>query len=87
MEPNENILYLQQCVQKALEYLVQLSNIPEDELFKICLDFWHVFCNNVMMKVKGDQYFNSNNVNAFNNYNMGRGMNFNSILNSSFMHN
>lgn len=53
MEPNQNIQFLQQCVQKALEYLVQLSQVPEDELFKICLDFWNFFSENVMVKVKG----------------------------------
>jgi len=30
-----------------------MSNIPEEELFKICLEFWHWFCNDLMMKVKG----------------------------------
>lgn len=41
MTPNENIIFLRECVKKSLEIMVQLSNIPEDELFKICLDFWH----------------------------------------------
>ncbi len=55
--------------------MVQLSNIPEDELFKICLDFWHFFCYNVMMKTKGNQYFDN-----------FAGMNFGNLLNNSFMH-
>lgn len=75
MEPNPNILFLQQCVQRALEYMCQLSRIPEDELFKICLDFWFFFCYNVMMKTRGNQFFD----------NLG-GMNFGSLLNNSFMH-
>jgi exportin-1 len=54
MEPNQNILFLQQCIQKCLEIMIQLSSISEDELFKICLDFWHFFCLNVMMKTKGN---------------------------------
>lgn len=41
IEPNENILMLRECVRRALEIMVQLSQVPEDELFKICLDFWH----------------------------------------------
>ncbi len=40
--------------------MVQLSYIPEDELFKICLDFWHFLTYNIMIKLKGDQYFNGN---------------------------
>jgi len=27
-----------------------MSRIPEDELFKICLDFWHFFSNDIMQK-------------------------------------
>lgn len=34
--------------------MIQLSDITEDELFKICLDFWHFFCYNIMMKTKGN---------------------------------
>ena len=81
--------------------MVQLSNIPEDELFKICLDFWHFFCYNIMVKTKGGEYFNGNPALAqesgtpFPNYNAnslygssaGFGMNLNSLLNNSFMHN
>lgn len=55
--------------------MCQLSRIPEDELFKICLDFWHFFSYNVMMKTRGNQYFD----------NVG-GMNFGVLLNNSFMH-
>jgi len=54
MEPNENIQMLQNCVKIGLEYMVQLTNIDEDELFKICLDFWHFFAYNIMIKSKGD---------------------------------
>lgn len=73
MEANENIQMLQQCVAMGLDYMVQLSNIDEDELFKICLDFWHFFSYNIMIKTKGDTYFstdpNAQN-NIFQNYNL-----------------
>ena len=54
MEQNQNILFLQQCVQQSLTFLTQLSRIPEDELFKICLEFWHFFAYNTMLKTKGN---------------------------------
>lgn len=56
-EANQNIEFLRQCTHKALEVMTQLSNIPEDELFKICLDFWHFFTYDILMKTKGNQYF------------------------------
>lgn len=34
----------------GLSYLAQMSRIPDDELLKICLDFWHFFANDVMLK-------------------------------------
>ena len=34
----------------GLTYLAQMSRIPDEELFKICLDFWHFFANDVMKK-------------------------------------
>ena len=69
--------------------MVQLSHIPEDELFKICLDFWHFFCYNVMVKIKGEQYFSAVDPNGIPNYNGVHftNMNFGNILQSSFMHN
>jgi hypothetical protein len=41
---------LANCTAIGLTYLVQLSNIPEEELFKISLNFWKFFANDVMMK-------------------------------------
>ena len=53
MEPNENIEFLRQAVRQGLMYLVQLSRIPEEELFKIILEFWHWFANDTLQKTKG----------------------------------
>jgi len=36
---------------------LQLTNIQEEELFKICLEFWHWFAQNVMNKTKGQHFF------------------------------
>ena len=57
--------------------MIQLSNIPEDELFKISLDFWHFFCYNVMLKTKGQQYYDTYTY---------AGMNLGQLLNTSFLH-
>jgi hypothetical protein len=39
--------------------MVQLSNIPEDELFKICLDFWHFLSVDIIQnnRMGQDQQF------------------------------
>lgn len=54
---NQVVNTLREVVKQSLEYMTQLSRIPEDELFKICLEFWHFFCYNTMIKTKGNQYF------------------------------
>ena len=59
MEPNENIKFLIECISRALMMMTQFSNIPEDELFKICLDFWNKFCYDIMVKLKGSEFFNN----------------------------
>jgi hypothetical protein len=57
MEANENVNMLRSCTKLGLEYLVQLSQIPEDELFKICLEFWHFLAHDIMMKTQGSALF------------------------------
>jgi exportin-1 len=56
MESNADIDFLRNSVNLGLRYMVQLSHIPEEELFKICLDFWHWFSHDVLLKTK-QQYF------------------------------
>lgn len=55
MEPNENIEFLRGAVRQGLNYLVQLSRIPEEELFKIILEFWHFFANDTLKKTRSQQ--------------------------------
>ena len=55
IEPNQNIIMLRECVKKSLEVLVQLSNVPEDELFKICLDFWHFLSIDIMQNPRNNR--------------------------------
>jgi hypothetical protein len=49
---NENTQMLVVSVQAGLNYLVQLSNVPEEELFKICVSFWHFFSHDVLTKTR-----------------------------------
>lgn len=60
-------------MELGLNYLVQMSSIEEEELFRICLDFWHFLSYNIMIKTKGESYFstdpNAQN-NIFQNYNL-----------------
>jgi len=39
-------------------YLIQCTNISEDELFKICLDFWHFFSMDILQKTKSNLFGN-----------------------------
>lgn len=55
MEANSDVLLLRESVDLGLQYLLQLTSVDEEELFKICLEFWHWFSNNVMTKLRGDQ--------------------------------
>jgi hypothetical protein len=48
MDPNPNITLLRECVKKALSMMVELSLVPEDELFKICIDFWHFIASDII---------------------------------------
>lgn len=50
IEPNNEVLMLREQVLQGLTYLAQMSRIEDEELFKICLDFWHFFANDVMRK-------------------------------------
>ena len=52
IDPNPNIQMLRECVKRSLEIMVQFSQIPEDELFKICLDFWHFLATDIMNNPK-----------------------------------
>ena len=52
MEQNQNIEVLKQYTRQGLEYLIQCSNIPEDEIVKICLDFWHFWTMDILQKTK-----------------------------------
>ena len=36
----------------ALQYMIQCSHIPEEELFQICIDFWSFFTLDILKKTK-----------------------------------
>ena len=59
-------------VKKGLIYLANLSELPEDLIFKICVEFWHFFTDYL---IKNRIFFNlfygfiipaKNNMNAYN---------------------
>ena len=54
--------------------MVQLSQIPEDELFKICLDFWHFLATDIMNNPKHQKDVAAN-----------IGMDFYSVLSGTFL--
>lgn len=68
------IQVLRDCVRRALHMMVQMSSIPEDELFKICLDFWHYLCIDIQ----------SNPRNSRDQAHIV-GMDFYGVLNGSYM--
>lgn len=57
METNSDIDLLRNCVNQGLIYMLQLTQIQEDELFKICVDFWCWLTNDVMMQTRGSTFF------------------------------
>lgn len=55
--PSEFSRTLETALDKALDYLIQLANIPNDELFRIMMEFWHEFTYYVMVTTKGKDLF------------------------------
>ena len=76
-----NITFLKDFTKQGLVYIIQCSNIPEEELFKICLEFWYFFTMDILQKTKK---------NIFNGTpNQIPGMNFDNmpnLLSNSYMH-
>lgn len=56
MEANETVNQLRKCVFEGLTYLVQLTNIPEEELFKILIEFWNFFSYDCYQRRTGFTY-------------------------------
>jgi hypothetical protein len=50
MDNNQNIEFLKHATQTALQYMIQCSNIQEEELFQICIDFWAFFTMDILKK-------------------------------------
>ena len=50
IEANPQVQMLRDQTRQGLTYLAQMSRIPDDELFKICLDFWHFFTYDILQK-------------------------------------
>ena len=55
--PNDFTNALETALDKALDYLIQLSNIPNDELFRVMMEFWHEFTYYIMVTMKGKDIF------------------------------
>jgi hypothetical protein len=54
---NDFAVNLQMATEKALDYLIQLSNIPNDELFRVMMEFWHDFTYHIMVTSRGRDIF------------------------------
>ena len=33
----------------ALEYITKVTAVPEEEIFKLCVDFWHAFAHKLYL--------------------------------------
>lgn len=55
--PSDFSANLQGAVSKALDYIVQLSNIQLSELFKTMMEFWHEFTYYLLIATKGRAIF------------------------------
>ena len=77
-----NINFLKQFTEGGLQIVIQCSNIPEEELFKICLEFWFFFTYDILQKSKKGMFSSQQMAPV-------QGMNFdiqNNLLQNSFMH-
>ena len=50
IESNNEVQMLRDQTLQGLVYLTQMSRIQDEELFKICLDYWHFFAQDIMNK-------------------------------------
>lgn len=66
MEQNQNIDFLRQYTDRGLHYLIQCTNIPEEELFKICLEFWHFWTMDILRKTKSNLFHQQGFIANFN---------------------
>jgi hypothetical protein len=48
---------LETALSKSLEYCIQLANIPNDELFRIMMEFYHDMTYYIMVTTKGKSIF------------------------------
>jgi exportin-1 len=38
-----DVVSFMELMRKALQYIVSFSELPEDSIFKMCVEFWHFF--------------------------------------------
>eukprot|EP00357_Protocruzia_adherens_P031388 CAMPEP_0115046264 /NCGR_PEP_ID=MMETSP0216-20121206/48648_1 /TAXON_ID=223996 /ORGANISM="Protocruzia adherens, Strain Boccale" /LENGTH=1097 /DNA_ID=CAMNT_0002429317 /DNA_START=4965 /DNA_END=8258 /DNA_ORIENTATION=- len=60
LENNEDRTTLEAQVKKALIYLVQLTDIPEDEIFKINVEYWNWFAQRLYNKMQQKNAYQPN---------------------------
>lgn len=36
-------VHMVDAVRKALVYIHEFTRLPDDQIFKICIEFWHAF--------------------------------------------
>ena len=39
--PGMDVVNFVELMRKALQYIVNFSDLPEDSVFKMCVEFWH----------------------------------------------
>ncbi len=39
---------LAESLRKGLQYVVEFSKLPDEQIFKICVEFWHSFARHVV---------------------------------------
>lgn len=44
-------------ISRGLEYLIQLSNIPDDEIFRFMMEYWKDFTHHALIKIKGNEFY------------------------------
>jgi len=39
---------LKDSIRRGLNYIVMINKLPEENIFKICAEFWHLFTSKVV---------------------------------------
>jgi len=55
---NSNVQVFLDAIQKGFMYLINLSEVKEDQLFKLCIEFWNQYIKKLVSSQGSRKFFN-----------------------------